>query len=299
MKKPFLQVLFAIAALLVFGRVEPAFAQRGGHGGGGFHGGGGGFHGGGGSFHGGGGGFHGGGGFRGGSAFVGGSGFRNGGGFHSGGGFHGSGAFHGGFHGGFPSHGFRGGWGWGGSGWGWGFGFGWGWPYWGYTYPYGYAYDPGWGASYYDPYYYPYYPPPPPPYTPPDYRDRNPQQPKAAPKSIDKPSAPPTNNSTPPSSDSLDDSYSVKVSPASGRTLSRHVISTAATASPANVSAASAITSNYNQASPSSTPPRREVLNAMRALREMPPFAREREIDHGRYSKFSAEERELLRNSHQ
>jgi hypothetical protein len=41
------------------------------------------------------------------------------------------------------------------------------------------------------------------------------------------------------------------------------------------------------------------VLNAMRALREMPPFAREREIDHGRYSKFSAEERELLRNLHQ
>jgi hypothetical protein len=38
------------------------------------------------------------------------------------------------------------------------------------------------------------------------------------------------------------------------------------------------------------------VLNAMRALREMPPFAREREIDHGRYSNFSAEERKLLRN---
>jgi hypothetical protein len=38
------------------------------------------------------------------------------------------------------------------------------------------------------------------------------------------------------------------------------------------------------------------VLNAMRALREMPPFAREREIERGRYSNFSAEERELLRN---
>jgi len=45
--------------------------------------------------------------------------------------------------------------------------------------------------------------------------------------------------------------------------------------------------------------PRREVLNAMRALREMPPFAREREIEHGRYSQFSAEERELLRNMEQ
>lgn len=45
-----------------------------------------------------------------------------------------------------------------------------------------------------------------------------------------------------------------------------------------------------------SAPPRREVLNAMRALREMPPFAREREIEHGRYSHFSPEEREMLRN---
>jgi len=51
-----------------------------------------------------------------------------------------------------------------------------------------------------------------------------------------------------------------------------------------------------NQPEQSSAPPRREVLNAMRALREMPPFAREREIDHGRYSHFSAEERELLKN---
>jgi hypothetical protein len=41
---------------------------------------------------------------------------------------------------------------------------------------------------------------------------------------------------------------------------------------------------------------RPEVQNAMRALREMPPFAREREIDTGRYSSFSPEERELLRS---
>jgi len=34
----------------------------------------------------------------------------------------------------------------------------------------------------------------------------------------------------------------------------------------------------------------------MRALREMPPLAREREIDFGRYGDFSPEERELLRN---
>jgi len=42
--------------------------------------------------------------------------------------------------------------------------------------------------------------------------------------------------------------------------------------------------------------PRPEVMSAMRALREMPPFAREREINHGRYSHFSPEERELLKN---
>jgi len=46
-----------------------------------------------------------------------------------------------------------------------------------------------------------------------------------------------------------------------------------------------------------SSAPRREVLNAMRALHEMPPFAREREIEHGRYSHFSPEEREMLRNA--
>ncbi len=43
--------------------------------------------------------------------------------------------------------------------------------------------------------------------------------------------------------------------------------------------------------------PRREVLNAMRALHEMPPFVREREIERGRYSQFSPEEREMLRNA--
>src|SRR5882724_373687 len=43
--------------------------------------------------------------------------------------------------------------------------------------------------------------------------------------------------------------------------------------------------------------PRREVLNAMRALHEMPPFVREREIERGRYSHFSPEEREMLRNA--
>jgi len=41
---------------------------------------------------------------------------------------------------------------------------------------------------------------------------------------------------------------------------------------------------------------RPEVQSAMRALREMPPFAREREIETGRYSHFPPDERELLRS---
>ena len=44
------------------------------------------------------------------------------------------------------------------------------------------------------------------------------------------------------------------------------------------------------------TPVRPDVQTAMRALREMPPFARQREIDTGRYSYFTADERALLRS---
>ena len=42
--------------------------------------------------------------------------------------------------------------------------------------------------------------------------------------------------------------------------------------------------------------PRPDVAKILRALREMPPYAREREINTGRYSHFSPEEKELLRN---
>ena len=38
------------------------------------------------------------------------------------------------------------------------------------------------------------------------------------------------------------------------------------------------------------------MLKAVRQLRRMPPFAREREIDFGRYNNLSPEQRELLRN---
>jgi len=43
-------------------------------------------------------------------------------------------------------------------------------------------------------------------------------------------------------------------------------------------------------------PLRPEVQHALLALREMPPFAREREIETGRYSNFSPQEKELLRS---
>jgi hypothetical protein len=41
---------------------------------------------------------------------------------------------------------------------------------------------------------------------------------------------------------------------------------------------------------------RPEMQKALRRLREMPPFAREREIENGRYGQFSSEEKQILRN---
>jgi hypothetical protein len=45
-----------------------------------------------------------------------------------------------------------------------------------------------------------------------------------------------------------------------------------------------------------SAPLRPEVQRALQRLREMPPFAREREIESGRYRQFSPEEKQILRN---
>ena len=85
------------------------------------------------------------------------------------------------------------------------------------------------------------------------------------------------------------------------RPPSANPVTTAAVAfdSPAPLRTMEAVTTNAakNELEHSSAPPRREVLNAVRALREMPPFAREREINSGRYSHFTPEERELLRNA--
>jgi hypothetical protein len=61
------------------------------------------------------------------------------------------------------------------------------------------------------------------------------------------------------------------------------------TATPSNYQLAHSSTQQNPQVRP-------EVRRAMQALREMPPFARQREIETGRYSHFSAEEREILRS---
>ena len=57
--------------------------------------------------------------------------------------------------------------------------------------------------------------------------------------------------------------------------------------------------SSYRVANPSKQHDpalRPEVQHAMRELREMPPFAREREIETGRYSHYSPQEKQLLRS---
>jgi hypothetical protein len=49
-------------------------------------------------------------------------------------------------------------------------------------------------------------------------------------------------------------------------------------------------------AAQSDAPLRPEVRRAIERLRNMPPFAREREIESGRYSQFSAADKQILRN---
>ena len=46
----------------------------------------------------------------------------------------------------------------------------------------------------------------------------------------------------------------------------------------------------------SDAPLRPEMQRAIERLRNMPPFAREREIETGRYSQFSAADKQILRN---
>ncbi len=287
-----------VLSVVLAGVPQSSFAQHGGHGGGGFHGGGFGGHSGG-SFHGGGGSFHGGGGFGG---FRGGGGFHGGGGsFHDGRGFGGFpggdfGGFHdgrgfGGFHGGRGFGGFRGNRFFGGyRGYGLGFGFGF-WPYWD-AYPYYYGYSPWWGAP------YPYYPydryDPYDPYSDPDYHcrpdyrypdnrcnDGSPDNSK--PRSQNGPARP---SSTAVPESSPDRNY-----------VTRNVEDYRSSDSNDRTAPTPRVASNYQLAFATQELPsgqRAAVRNAIQALRAMPPDARQRQLNSGRFDSFSPEERELL-----
>jgi len=216
---------------------------------------------------GGGGGFHGGGGggFHGGS-FGGSHGGWGGGGWHGGSGWHGGWGGYGGRGWGYPGWGR--GWGWGYPGWGWGvgIGFGWGWSSYWPSYPYAYGY-----RSYYPNYpYYPYYgsdaygPESPDRYSGEnrDPRDNSQQQNSAYPG--------------PERSTGVNDQIPTT-------TFATH--NAAGDASSANY-----WLSNYQLR----TVPRQEVRNVVQALLAMPPEARRRQIESGRYRSFSPEEQELL-----
>lgn len=275
--------LLAVVVLITLAAL-PVLAQRGGHGGGGgFHGGGGGFHGGGGAFRGGGGALHGGGyssgygGYHGGGGYYGGhSGYYGGGHYGGHGGYWGAG-YRGG-HGGY--YGWRGGYGgypWYGSGWGWGWGFGISLNFGGYwpAYPYAYGYDPGWARPYYPYVYpYPYYVPadPPPSNSPSSYNQSG----------DDVNDYPPAQQSSAPARQSITKPNSPAIGYASYTQTSRNYASGAASQS---ISAKSV----PRQVSP----PRPEVQSVIRALRGMPPEARQRQIDSGRYSNLSQKELEF------
>src|SRR5580704_9491737 len=225
------------------------------------------------------------------SSFAGVHGGGGGGGFHGGGfggGFHGGGF--GGYHagwggrGGWGGYGWRGGWGgygrgwgypgWGYAGWGVGVGFGWGWgSYWaGYPYAYGYPYYyPYYPYSYGHPYYpyYPYYGPAANAPADPDGYNGGHQYPhdnlERQNSSYREPQGSPSVNSTP-----------------TMRFVSHKT--------PGDTDSAKYWLSNYQQ----HTIPRQEVRNVIQALLAMPPEARRRQIDSGRYRNFSPEEQELV-----
>ncbi len=266
-----LRVLFLSVVLVMLGwSTESAFAGAHGGGGGGFHGGGGGFHGGG-----GGGGFHGGGGF---------------GGWH-GGGWGGNRGGWGGYRGGYYG-GWRGGWGYGGycCGWGFGIGFNFG-PSWGYYgYPYGYGYAPYYSYNPYYPY-YPYYPNSAYPYYyapvggPPGYSNPAPQnQASGDPQSytqtqveqyrVPAPQPPPSSN---------------------GLTLRDATYRPAAVSYRAASAPTSASGSGLARAERELATMRPEVQNTIRALRAMPPSARQRQIDSGRYNNLSPQELKVVK----
>ena len=179
------------------------------------------------------------------------------------------------------------GWGYPWYGWGWGFGFGW--PYWGWGYPYSYY---GYGPS---PYSYDCPPGYSCPYNnddapPPDSQNPAPG-PQSEPPKPWRPTAPggtaPPNNA--PASDTMPESSSpiVSVDRLTNAPNSYQAV---------GPSSQRVLTAKYQAPKPLRHETQKDVQRAMQALREMPPFAREREIDSGRYSQFSAKDKELLRS---
>jgi hypothetical protein len=287
MKKAILfKLTFVLVAMIALGWLpQPVLAQRGGHGGGGgFHGGGGGgFHGGG-----GGGGFHGSGGFY----AEGQSGY--GGHYYSG--------YRGGYNGGRGYYGGRGGYGWGygrgggywgrgrGYGWGWGWGFGFGWPYWGWGYPYGYYYNPWYYAP--DPYYSH-------PYQDPNNGDDDPRpaDPNARPQPNQNGPARSWGPSTPGDAANANYPNGIVVVVAPRRpvvSVDRIGVTLSSYRAARSIPDRSTMEWSTPQADAALRP---EMKKALQRLREMPPFAREREIETGLYRQFSAEEKQILRNA--
>jgi len=214
------------------------------------------------------------------SSFAAGGHGGGGGGFHGGGfggGFHGGGF--GGYHAGWGGAGFHGGWGgygWRGYGWGYpgwgvgvgvglGWGWGWGWgSYWaGYPYAYGY------------PYYYPYFPYYP-YYGPPGYAPADPDR-------YNRGNGDPSDNSQRQNSNYREPERSPGANDTPSMTFTSHKTA-------GDAGSAKYWLSNYQQ----KTVPRQEVRNVIQALLAMPPEARRRQIESGRYQNFSSEELERL-----
>jgi hypothetical protein len=254
-----LKVLCAAVVLVTLAWApEPVLAQRSGHGGGaGFHGGGGGgFHGGGGSF------------YRG----AGGSWGARGGSWGARGG---SWGWRG------SSWGWRGSsWGWRGGGWGWGWGFpsfafGWG-PGWGWGF--GLGWGPVWPSAVWVP----------------------------SPSFVILASSPSTDPNAygPSNSDYQNNSSAQQSSPTPRLSVpnpdSVTIRDAAYTPTPSSYMshAATGDASSYRPANSRTRqlpPPRPEVQNVIRALRAMPPDARQRQIDSGRYGNLSPQELEFAK----
>ena len=210
---------------------------------------------------------------------AGGHGGSGGGGFHGGGGFGGGfhGAGFGGYHGGWGGAGWHGGWG--GYGWrgwgypGWGVGFGWGWgSYWaGYPYAYGY------------PYYYPYYPYA---YGYPYY----PYRPYYGPGADAPPNPDPYDGGNRDRRDNSQRQNSSYPGPRSPSVNDIPPMKFVSHKTAGDTDSPKYWLSNYQQ----HTVPRQEVRNVIQALLAMPPEARRRQIESGRYRNFSPGEQELL-----